>query len=177
MDVTKTAPKGSSHKDAWRLPYFIEVDVNGCEHCSGGRMWTVVGPGDIGIGQSWGDEEHAQDIADLMNMAFDAGRESDEKEVELYRSQLNDANHRVAELQEQLHSALSETAAPAYHIDIVFDGPPGPEAGRFVEVEDNAGRSLKFGEWVHRPDGYWVLRFTAAPQPNSAASQLEKKEV
>jgi hypothetical protein len=44
------------------------------------------------------------------------------------------------------------------HIDIVFDGPPGPEAGRFVEVEDDAGKSIKFGEWVERPDGYWVLR-------------------
>lgn len=43
-------------------------------------------------------------------------------------------------------------------IDIVFDGPPGPEAGRFVEVENAQGRSISFGEWVHRPDGYWVLR-------------------
>jgi len=51
------------------------------------------------------------------------------------------------------------------HIDIVFDGPPGPEAGRFVEVEDDAGKSIKFGEWVHRPDGYWVLRLTPSPPP------------
>ena len=29
------------------------------------------------------------------------------------------------------------------HIDIVFDGPPGPVVGRFVEVRD---------------DGFWVLR-------------------
>jgi len=43
-------------------------------------------------------------------------------------------------------------------IDIVFDGPPGPESGRFVEVEDHEGKSIKFGEWEHRPDGYWVLR-------------------
>ncbi len=43
-------------------------------------------------------------------------------------------------------------------IDIVFDGPPGPESGRFVEVEDEAGKSIDFGQWVHRPDGFWVLR-------------------
>jgi hypothetical protein len=44
-------------------------------------------------------------------------------------------------------------------IDIVFDGPPGPESGRFVEVEDSSGRSIKIGEWLQRNDGYWVLRF------------------
>jgi hypothetical protein len=44
------------------------------------------------------------------------------------------------------------------HIDIVFDGPPGPEGPRFVEVEDEQGRSIKIGEWVQRDDGYWVLR-------------------
>ena len=43
-------------------------------------------------------------------------------------------------------------------VDIVFDGPPGPVAGRFVEVEDESGASIRFGEWVERDDGYWVLR-------------------
>ncbi len=40
----------------------------------------------------------------------------------------------------------------------MFDGPPGPVAGRFVEVEDDAGASINFGEWVERDDEYWVLR-------------------
>lgn len=44
------------------------------------------------------------------------------------------------------------------YIDIVFDGPPGPVAGRFVEVEDSARRSIRFGEWTKRDDGFWVLR-------------------
>ncbi len=43
-------------------------------------------------------------------------------------------------------------------IDIVFDGPPGPEAGRFVEVENPEGQSIAIGEWIERKDGYWVLR-------------------
>jgi hypothetical protein len=43
-------------------------------------------------------------------------------------------------------------------IDIVFDGPPGPVAGRFVEVEDASGKSINYGEWIQRPDGYWALR-------------------
>lgn len=45
--------------------------------------------------------------------------------------------------------------------DIVFDGPPEPEdAGRFVEVEDENGRSMNYGKWVKREDGFWVLRIT-----------------
>ncbi len=44
------------------------------------------------------------------------------------------------------------------YVDIVFDGPPGPESGRFVEVENAQGKSISFGEWIERPDGYWALR-------------------
>lgn len=50
-------------------------------------------------------------------------------------------------------------------IDIVFDGPPGPESGRFVEVEDAQGYGIRVGEWVHREDGSWVLRLTADVRP------------
>lgn len=46
-------------------------------------------------------------------------------------------------------------------VDVVFDGPPAAESGRFVEVEDHLGRSIQFGSWVQRPDGYWCLRLTA----------------
>ena len=40
---------------------------------------------------------------------------------------------------------------------IVFDGPPGPESGRFIEVENENGRGLRAGEWRERPDGLWSL--------------------
>ena len=43
-------------------------------------------------------------------------------------------------------------------IDIVFDGPPSHEAGRFVESEDEHGRGISVGEWVERDDGFWALR-------------------
>jgi len=43
-------------------------------------------------------------------------------------------------------------------IRILFDGPPGPEAGRFIEVEDVRGVSISVGEWVERDDGMWELR-------------------
>lgn len=45
-------------------------------------------------------------------------------------------------------------------IDIVFDGPPGPEAGRFVEVENSKGESISVGKWIERDDGFWALRIT-----------------
>ena len=48
-------------------------------------------------------------------------------------------------------------------INIIFDGPPGPESGRFVEVEDDDGKSITIGEWIERDDGYWVLRITELP--------------
>jgi len=43
-------------------------------------------------------------------------------------------------------------------VDVVFDGPPGPTCGRFVEVENDAGASIAFGEWIQRDDGFWALR-------------------
>jgi len=49
-------------------------------------------------------------------------------------------------------------------IQIVFDGPPAHESGRFVEVEQG-GCSINFGEWKHRVDGYWVLELPAAALP------------
>ena len=38
-----------------------------------------------------------------------------------------------------------------------FDRPPGPEAARFIEVENEQGESVSVGEWVELCDrGYWV---------------------
>lgn len=60
--------------------------------------------------------------------------------------------------------AASEPEATSLQgfIDIVFDGPPHATSGRFVEVEDHTGKSISIGEWVQRPDTYWVLRVAAA---------------
>lgn len=40
---------------------------------------------------------------------------------------------------------------------VVFDGPPGPEGGRFVECENARGESVTVGEWRKRDDGRWEL--------------------
>ncbi len=44
------------------------------------------------------------------------------------------------------------------YIDVVFDGPPSHESGRFVEVENPRGESINAGEWSQRKDGLWQLR-------------------
>lgn len=44
------------------------------------------------------------------------------------------------------------------HFRVVFDGPPGPEGPRFVEVEDLTGVSIRKGRWVEDVD-FWYLVF------------------
>jgi len=57
------------------------------------------------------------------------------------------------------------------YVDIVFDGPPAHESGRFVEVEDSSGKSIKFGEWIKRDD-FWVLRI---PDNRDRIRELEQQ--
>ncbi len=67
---------------------------------------------------------------------------------------------------------VADLRAFAY-IDVVFDGPPAPEAGRFVEVEDPRGYSVNVGDWIDRGNGLWALRITmpsaAPPAPADPA--------
>jgi hypothetical protein len=49
-------------------------------------------------------------------------------------------------------------------INVIFDGPPAHESGRFVEVEDESGASIKVGEWKDRGDGTWAL-VLSTPEP------------
>lgn len=78
-------------------------------------------------------------------------------------------------LRERLERPLSEPPtepmdAPAA-INIVFDGPPGPEGPRFIEVETDDGRSIRVGEWQRRQDGNWGLRIAALPLQTAGVPQ------
>lgn len=53
--------------------------------------------------------------------------------------------------------------SPPKEIRIVFDGPPGPQSGRFVEVEDEHGRSMSVGTWRKRSDGLHELALSFDP--------------
>lgn len=46
------------------------------------------------------------------------------------------------------------------YVDILFDGPPAHESGRFVEVNDFNGNSISLGTWVELANGLWALRIT-----------------
>ena len=58
-------------------------------------------------------------------------------------------------------------------IDVLFDGPPGPIAGRFVEVENAEGKSIAAGEWLARGDGLWALRIGVNADPKLIATATE----
>lgn len=60
-----------------------------------------------------------------------------------------------------VRSALSADDEGDAAVDVVFDGPPSHESGRFVETEDVFGASVSVGEWIDRGDGMWALRIKA----------------
>ena len=49
-------------------------------------------------------------------------------------------------------------------INIIFDGSPSHESGRFVEVEDDSGCRIHVGEWIELENGLWALRITELPE-------------
>jgi len=64
-------------------------------------------------------------------------------------------------------------AATKEKIRIRFDGPPGPECGRFIEVENMLGASISIGEWIEDSNGNgvddghdWFLEF---PDPRNVS--------
>lgn len=64
-------------------------------------------------------------------------------------------------------------------IRIVFDGPPGPDGGRFIEVEGVSGESINIGEWVERGD-CWCLEiddyFTTIVTLTALEAAVKEKE-
>ena len=64
---------------------------------------------------------------------------------------------------------------PEDEIHIVFDGPPSHESGRFVEVEDAQGHSIKFGEWKQVGD-YFHLVFSPSAALRAERERAEKAE-
>ena len=59
-------------------------------------------------------------------------------------------------------------------IRIVFDGPPGPVCGRFVEVENEHGEGMSLGEWKQEGE-FWYLEFDdTRPKLASARAIMQK---
>ncbi len=77
--------------------------------------------------------------------------------------------HATKATEEKPSATVTGSQTPA--INVVFDGPPGPESGCFVEVETDDGASINAGEWIKRPDGLWWLRI-ALPAPADDTREL-----
>jgi hypothetical protein len=56
--------------------YRVEAESTPCAHCGNGGTWNVVGPDDMALGIIFTVQEDADDVAEQMNIAFDAGRQS-----------------------------------------------------------------------------------------------------
>jgi hypothetical protein len=54
------------------------------------------------------------------------------------------------------------------YVDFVFAEVPNTPDLLFVEVEDKDGKSVDFGTWARRADGYLVLR---VPLPESEGAE------
>lgn len=68
---------------------------------------------------------------------------------------------------------VSALGGRAPDLRIVFDGPPGPEAGRFVEVECAHGNSINVGAWHARGDGLHELRLADDPVSLNLSTAVE----
>ena len=60
-------------------------------------------------------------------------------------------------------------------IRIVFDGPPSHESGRFIEVENEHGEGMSFGEWKQEGE-FWYLEFSN-PAILEAEDTVLKREI
>ena len=62
------------------------------------------------------------------------------------------------------------------YVDIVFEETGDNKPPAFVEVENDRGASIRFGEWVDRSDGYLVLRIPVAADPLIARYRQAHRE-
>jgi hypothetical protein len=48
-------------------------DSHECPTCGHGCIWEVVGPDDVALGVSYTDKEDADDVAEELSLAYEAG--------------------------------------------------------------------------------------------------------
>lgn len=62
------------------------------------------------------------------------------------------------------------------HLDILFTGPPDASIGSHISILDDAGNTVRLGEWIRvRHDGheYWSLRIPIVFQPLISLESME----
>lgn len=88
------------------------------------------------------------DFSALAQKAIDRMQAAEKAALAAAESEINAVNASLSE-------ALGRPVARPIHL--VFDALPSPEGARFIEAEDETGKSIKVGEWVERPDGLVAL--------------------
>jgi hypothetical protein len=53
--------------------YRVEIEDQPCSHCTRGTLFAVLGPDEIALGVTFEDKGEAQELADYMNLAYNAG--------------------------------------------------------------------------------------------------------
>ena len=103
-------------------------------------------------------------VFDWLEQGFDkcVAEKAEELLRERTGGRLDQATHLIEDFQRKLRDLIDAPVAASF-IDVVFDGPPDHDAGRFVEVENADGKSINVGEWIDRGNGLWALRFYKVP--------------
>jgi hypothetical protein len=94
----------------------------------------------------------------IWRICDDCGDRVEEAHADSAVSALEEFEAAHGRVAEALQRFQAEGSARDEFVDVVFDGPPGPVCGRFVECEGPDGRSVRVGEWIDRGDGFWALR-------------------
>lgn len=109
MSDIPAADLGEAHR--W-WPYRVEIDKMGCPACGRGALWTVIQPGDIAIGQSFHDKADADELAEYMNLAFNAAvARTTGKSTYTYRKEEQELERErcVALIRQWVHGAPTTT--------------------------------------------------------------------
>jgi hypothetical protein len=69
-------PPMSEPPSSERVAYRVEQDADGCACCGDGKSWVIVGPDEVALGTSYFHREDADDLAEDLNSAYEAGRRS-----------------------------------------------------------------------------------------------------
>jgi hypothetical protein len=56
--------------------YIVEIDTRGCSNCGEDVGYTVIGPDGVEECALYNDRNAAEEIAELMNVAYQRGRQS-----------------------------------------------------------------------------------------------------
>lgn len=87
-----------------------------------------------------------------------AGYDVDQEVLDRWRDARREYLSALAALLGQIERQGWRAHTTGDYVDIVFDREPGPWPQRLIEIEDDQGHSISYGEWMKRTDGAAVLR-------------------